>query len=289
VTTNQRRAAVTHLTATFPVSQRHACALVHLARSCWQHAPVPPDDAALIEALRAAALEKPRYGYRRLHTRLRRQGWTVNKKRVHRVYRAARLQLRPKRRRRKLVAVARVPRPVAVAVNTQWTIDFISDEFVSGRRFRTLSVVDEHTRECLALWPDVSLPSVTVVRVLQEIAEVRGWPTRIMLDNGPEMVAKALDAWAYEHGVELTFSRRGKPVDNCYVESFHDKVRDECLNMHWFLHLAEARELIEAWRVEYNTERPHSSLGGRTPSEYADEQREIEKAKELESLDISPT
>jgi putative transposase len=184
---------------------------------------------------------------------------------VHRgVYRAAKLQLRPKRRRRKLVAVARVPRPVAVAVNTQWTIDFISDEFVSGRRFRTLSVVDEHTRECLALWPDVSLPSVTVVRVLQEIAEVRGWLTRIMLDNGPEMVAKALDAWAYEHGVELTFSRRGKPVDNCYVESFHDKVRDECLNMHWFLSLAEARELIEAWRVEYNTERPHSSLGGRT-------------------------
>lgn len=288
MTTNQRRAAVTHLTETYPVSERHACRLVRLARSRWQHTPQPPNDAALVAALQAAAAERPRCGYRRLHVVLKRAGWRVNHKRVRRVYRAANLQLRRKRRRRKLVAVTRVPRLAAIGVNRQWTIDFISDELANGRRFRTLSVVDEHTRECLALRPDVSLPSATVVRVLSEIAEVRGRPERIMLDNGPEMIARVLDAWAYEQGIALTFSRPGKPVDNCFVESFHDKFRDECLSVHWFLTLAEARERIEGWRVDDNTARPHSSLGGRTPSEYADEQREIEKAEELESLTISP-
>lgn len=289
MTTNQRRAAVTHLRHAYPVSARRACRLVRLARSRWQHTPAPRDDEALAEALREVAGEKPRYGYRRLHTRLARRGWHVNEKRVHRVYRAERLQLRPKRRRRKLVAVVRVPRPVAADVNTQWTIDFITDELVNGRRFRSLSVVDEHTRECLALWPDVSLPSATVVRVLRDLVDVHGPPQRIMLDNGPEMIAKVLDAWAYEQGIDLTFSRPGKPVDNCYVESFHDKFRDECLNMHWFLSLAEARQVIEAWRVEYNTERPHSSLSGRTPSEYAAELRQSTNPTELESLSISPT
>jgi putative transposase len=183
VTTNQRRAAVTHLTESSPVSERHACRLVRLARSRWQHTPQPPDDAARVAALEAAAAARPRFSYRRLHVVLKREGWRVNHKRVRRVYRAANLQLRRKRRRRKLVAVTRVPRPVAIGVNRQWTIDFISDELANGRRFRALSVVDEHTRECLALWPDVSLPSATVVRVLGEIAEVRGRPTRIMLDN----------------------------------------------------------------------------------------------------------
>lgn len=289
MTTNQRRAAVTHLRREYPVSARRACRLVRLARSRWQYKTAPRDDAALAEALRTEAGAKPRYGYRRLHTRLVRQGWRVNRKRVRRVYRAERLQLRPKRRRRKLVAAVRVPRPVAVDVNTQWTIDFITDELANGRRFRTLSVVDEHTRECLALWPDVSLPSATVVRVLRDLADARGAPQRIMLDNGPEMIAKVLDAWAYEHGIALTFSRPGKPVDNCFVESFHDKFRDECLNLHWFLSLTEARQVIETWRVEYNTERPHSSLGGRTPQEYATTLRTTMIPTELESLTISPT
>ena len=289
MTTNQRRAAVTHLTATFPVSQRHACALVCLARSRWQHTPAPSDDAALVAALRDVAAAKPAYGYRQCCRVLRREGWGVNRKRVHRVYRAAKLQLRPKRRRRKRVAVARVPRPVAAAVNAQWTIDFISDEFANGRRFRTLSVVDEMTRECLALWPDVSLPSTTVVRVLAEIAEVRGAPERLMLDNGPEMIAKALDTWAYEQGVTLHFSRPGKPVENCFVESFHGTFREECLNAHWFLGLPDARDVIEAWRIAYNTERPHSRLGGRTPSEWAERQRKIEDNERARVALIPPT
>jgi putative transposase len=259
-----------------------------LARARWQYRPAPHEDAPLAAALRDGAAAQPRYGYRRLHTRLARAGWHVNVKRVRRVYRAEGLQLRPKRRRRKQVAVARVPRPVAYGVNTQWTIDFISDELTGGRRFRTLSVLDEHTRECLALWPDVSLPSTTVVRVLAAIVELRGVPERIMLDNGPEMIAKALDTWAYAAGIALTFSRPGKPVDNCFVESFHDKFRDECLNLHWFLSLAEARDVIDAWRVEYNTARPHASLGGRTPSEYAAMLYDNQQS-ELESLATSPT
>lgn len=261
---------------------------MRLARSRWQYTPLPTDDAALVTALREVAAQRPRFGYRRLHTGLRRAGWRVNHKRLRRVYRAAQLARRPKRRRRRLVAVVRVPRPVAVGVNTQWTIDCISDELAAGRRFRLLSVVDQHTRECLALWPNVSLPSATVVRVLGEIAEVRGTPQRIMLDNGPEMSAKALDAWAYAHGITLRVSRPGKPVDNCVVESFHDKLRDECLNLHCFLTLAEAREVIDAWRVDDNARRPHQSLGNRTPSEWADELRVHEQDEESESLEPSP-
>ena len=268
MTTNARRAAVTHLRATYPVSERRACRLVRLARSRWQHRSTRPSDTPLIDALTAKASARPRFGYRRLTRLLQRDGWHVNHKRVLRVYRAVGLRLR-KRRRRKLVSTPRVPRPIHDGPNTQWTIDFIHDAFATGRRFRTLSVVDECTRECLALWPDVSLPSRTVVTILEGIAALRGTPQRVILDNGPEMIAAALDAWAYRGGVELAFTRPAKPVDNCYVESFHDKFRDECLNLHWFLDLADARTIIEAWREDYNTVRPHQALGYRTPTEYA--------------------
>jgi putative transposase len=268
VTTKQRRAAVTHLRASYPVSDRRACRLVRLARSRWQHRSARPSDAPLADALKAKAEQRPRWGYRRLAVLLRRDGWPVNLKRVLRVYRAAGLRLR-KRRRRKQVSTPRVPRPVHDGPNTQWTLDFITDALASGRQFRTLSVVDECTRECLALRPDVSLPSGKVAAVLDTVAAARGAPERIVLDNGPELIAKALDAWAYAAGVELKHTRPAKPVDNCYVESFHDKFRDECLNVHWFLDLADARDIIERWREDYNTVRPHQGLGNRTPAEYA--------------------
>jgi putative transposase len=268
VTTKQRRAAVTHLRASYPVSDRRACRLVRLARSRWQHRSTRPSDAPLADALKAKAEQRPRWGYRRLALLLRRDGWPVNLKRVLRVYRAAGLRLR-KRRRRKQVSTPRVPRPAHDGPNTQWTLDFITDALASGRQFRTLSVVDECTRECLALRPDVSLPSGKVAAVLDTVAAARGAPERIVLDNGPELIAKALDAWAYAAGVELKHTRPAKPVDNCYVESFHDKFRDECLNVHWFLDLADARDIIERWREDYNTVRPHQGLGNRTPAEYA--------------------
>jgi putative transposase len=285
VTTKQRRAAVTHLRASYPVSDRRACRLVRLARSRWQHRSTRPSDAPLADALKAKAEQRPRWGYRRLALLLRRDGWPVNLKRVLRVYRAAGLRLR-KRRRRKQVSTPRVPRPVHDGPNTQWTLDFITDALASGRQFRTLSVVDECTRECLALRPDVSLPSGKVAAVLDTVAAARGAPERIVLDNGPELIAKALDAWAYAAGVELKHTRPAKPVDNCYVESFHDKFRDECLNVHWFLDLADARDIIERWREDYNTVRPHQGLGNRTPAEYA---ALLAENLELESALTTPT
>lgn len=285
MTTKQRRAAVTHLRASYPVSDRRACRLVRLARSRWQHRSARPSDAPLADALKAKAEQRPRWGYRRLAVLLRRDGWPVNLKRVLRVYRAAGLRLR-KRRRRKQVSTPRVPRPVHDGPNTQWTLDFITDALASGRQFRTLSVVDECTRECLALRPDVSLPSGKVAAVLDTVAAARGAPERIVLDNGPELIAKALDAWAYAAGVELKHTRPAKPVDNCYVESFHDKFRDECLNVHWFLDLADARDIIERWREDYNTVRPHQGLGNRTPAEYA---ALLAENLELESALTTPT
>ena len=279
MTTKQRRAAVTHLRASYPVSERRACRLVRLSRSRWQHRSRRPSDAPLLAALLTKAEDRPRWGYRRLAVLLARDGWQVNHKRVLRVYRAAGLRLR-KQRRRKQVSTPRVPRPVHDGPNTPWTLDFISDAFADGRPFRVLSIVDECTRECLVLRPDVSYPSTRVVTVLDELAEVRGAPQRIVLDNGPELIAKALDAWAYGAGVELRHTRPARPVDNCYVESFHDKVRDECLNMHWFRDLAEATAILEAYRLDYNTVRPHQSLGNRTPAEYA---ASLEQNLELES------
>jgi putative transposase len=268
VTTNQRRAAVTHLRATYPVSERRACRLVRLARSRWQHRSRRPSDAPLAEALKAKAEARPRWGYRRLAVLLRREGWTVNLKRVLRVYRAEGLRVRTGRRR-KQVSTLRVPRPLADGPNTQWTVDFIHDQLADGRRFRTLSVVDECTRECLALAVEASWPGAQVAAVLDCVARARGAPQRIVLDHGPELVGRALDAWAYGRGVELAFTRPGKPVDNCFVESFHDKFRSECLSTHWFLDLDDARRLVAAWREDYNAVRPHRALGYRTPAEYA--------------------
>lgn len=268
MTTDQRRSAVTHLCANYPVSERRACRLTRLARSRWQHRSARPSDAPLAEALRAKAGDRPRWGYRRLALLLRREGWTVNLKHVLRVYRAEGLRIR-KGRRRKHVSTPRAPRPLAVGPNVQWTVDFIHDQLAGGRRFRTLSVVDECTRECLALAVEASWPGVRVAAVLDGVAAARGAPARIILDHGPELVGRALDAWAYGRGVELAFTRPGKPVDNCFVESFHDKFRDECLSTHWFLDLADARRIIAGWREDYNTVRPHSSLRGRTPAEYA--------------------
>lgn len=280
MTTRQRRGAVTHLRTAYPVSDRRACRLVQLARSRWQYHPRRPDDGPLAAALAAKAAERPRWGYRRLAVLLAREGWTVNHKHVLRVYRETGLRI-GKRRRRKQVSTPRVPRPVALAANTQWTLDFITDAFTSGRKFRVLSIVDEFTRECLVLRADVSQPSTKVVTALDEITSHRGAPQRLIMDNGPEFVAKALDAWAYARGVELSFTRPAKPVDNCFVESFHDKFRDECLSTHWFRDLLEAQRLIEAWQEDYNTVRPHQRLGNHTPAAYAallNENTELESA-----------
>ncbi|WP_196301981.1 IS3 family transposase, partial [Ralstonia solanacearum] len=174
-----------------------------------------------------------------------------------------------KRRRKRIAAVERKPLPVPTGSNQSWSMDFVSDGLAYGRRFRCLNVVDDYTRECLVIEVDTSLPGLRVKQVLERLKEMRGLPASITVDNGPEFAGKVLDAWAYEAGVTLSFIRPGKPVENAYIESFNGRFRDECLNEHWFVSMRHARQLIEEWRIEYNTERPHSSLGYLTPVQFA--------------------
>ena len=192
----------------------------------------------------------------------------MNLKRVYRVYRLARLQV-GKRVKHKEAARPRLPLPVPELANQRWSMDFVSDALASGRRFRVLNVVDDCTREALACEADSSLGGARVARVLERLVEARGKPAALLMDNGPEFTSRALDQWAYERGVELHFITPGRPQENAFVESFKGKFRDECLNEHWFADLNEAPREIEAWRVDYNTRRPHSALGNLTPEEYA--------------------
>lgn len=216
--------------------------------------------------LRTLAQERPRFGYRRVHVLLRREGYRVNHKRVHRLYREEGLGVQ--RRKRKRVAERRGPSPtIAMVPNECWGLDFMSDALATGRRFRTLGVIDTCTREALAIEVDTSLPSARVVRVLDQLITERGCPTEIVLDNGPELISRPLDQWADQHAIALGFIEPGKPEQNAVMESFNGRFRDECLNSYWFTSLADARQIIEAWRLDYNQVRPHSSLNYATPSE----------------------
>jgi len=196
--------------------------------------------------------------------------WVVNHKRVHRIYREEGLAMRRKQAKR-LRAAARSPLELPTQANQVWTMDFTKDRLAGGRGFRTLNLMDGYTREALWIEVDTSLPGPRVVRVLEGLKQTRGVPEVIQVDNGPEFISQALDQWALANGVRLHFIEPGKPVQNALIESFNGKFRDECLNQNWFVSLAEARQIIQAWRVDYNTARPHSSLGYRTPAEFAAE------------------
>jgi putative transposase len=224
-------------------------------------------DEALRARLMAAAREKPRWGYRRLQIVLDRTGEHVNHKRIYRVYREAGLTIR--RRARKRLLRAGAPRPALDGPNQEWALDFVHDSAESGRKFRALSVVDPYTRECLALEVDTSMGSHRVTRVLERVMSERGKPMTLRCDNGPEFTSRHFLAWCAERKIELVHIEPGKPVQNAHVESFHGKLRDECLNASWFQNLWDARNKIAAWRKEYNEERPHSSLGYETPSAFA--------------------
>jgi putative transposase len=226
-----------------------------------------PPQEALRQRLRDLALERVRWGYRRLHLLLEREGLHVNIKRIYRIYREEGLAVR--RRKRKRVAVARQPMATPTRLNDCWAMDFMSDSLTSGRRYRIFNVVDVLSREGLASEVDTSLPAVRVIGVLEEIALLRGYPSRIVLDNGPEFRSTRLDAWAYEHKVALEFIQPGKPIQNAVMESFNGRMRDELLNQHWWREVAEAREAIDAHLLDYNEVRPHSALGNQTPSEFA--------------------
>jgi putative transposase len=259
---------VQRVQAHYGLSERRACRLVGIGRSTQRYRPrARADDQPLRQRLRELAAVRPRFGYRRLHVLLRREGVIVNHKRVERLYREEGLAVR--RRTRKRVARDRRGRAaVPGRPNQQWGVDFVSDALAWGRRIRLFTVVDIFTREALAIEVDTSLPGGRVVRVLERLALERGVPDEIVLDNGPELAGKALDQWAYERGVWLRFIEPGKPIQNAFVESFQGRLRDECLDRHWFLGLGDARHTVEAWRQDYNQARPHSALGYRPPAEF---------------------
>lgn len=262
------REAAGFLQTEFDVSQRRACAVVGHARSSCRYRSKRPAADKLSARLVELATERPRFGYRRLAVMLRREGWTVNHKRVYRLYKELGLAVRRKKRKR-LAAGLRTVLPPPTRPNQRWSMDFMQDTLTSGRRFRTFNIVDDMTRECLAIEVDTSISGVRVARTLQRIIDQRGMPEVIVSDNGPEFAGRAMDAWAYQAGVKLHFIRPGKPVENCYVESFNGKFRDECLNEHWFADLADARSKIASWLTDYNEVRPHSSLANATPKEYS--------------------
>jgi putative transposase len=257
---------VKNLMEDYQVSQRRACELLEVPRSSLRYES-QRDDSVLREKLIGLARERPRFGYRRLHVLLQREGHSINHKRIWRVYKAAGLSVK-RTRRKKLVRSLR-PALLLHAANQEWAIDFVSDVLHAGRSFRVLSVVDTFTRECLALEVDTSMGSQRVTRVLDRIIQQRGLPLAVRSDNGPELTSRHFLAWSIANKVDLIHIQPGKPIQNAHVGSFNGRLRDECLNVSWFWNLFDARRKIELWRKDYNGHRPHSSLGYRTPEEFA--------------------
>jgi putative transposase len=260
-----KRAVVRYFRVGFRVSERRACRLAGVGRSSFCYRSQASDQTALRLRLRDLAATRVRYGYRRLHVLLRREGCRVNHKRVYRLYREEGLGIRVKRRK-KLANAPRVVPPPPTRPPERWSLDFLSDSLADGRRFRVLTIVDNVSRVSPAIEVGVSLTGDRVVRLLEGLRATAGTPQRIAIDNGPECVSKALDAWAYQHGVQLEFSRPGKPTDNAFAESFNGHFRAECLDCHWFVSLEEACHTIEAWRIDDHAERPHRALGQETPT-----------------------
>lgn len=271
VSPGARRKAAKTLQEDYKVSERRACRVIDLPRSTKRYE--GESNAVNVEIrgkLRELSEKKKRFGSPRLHQLLLREGYKINHKRTERLYRLEGLSLRAKRRRRRRYkSETRVSLVQPTRSNQYWSMDFVSDQMVHGHRFRGLTLVDIFTRESLSIEVGRCMPAVRVVEVLNRLKFERGVPEGIVLDNGPEMISLVLDQWAYENGVKLEFIEPGKPTQNAFIESFNGTFRDECLNMHWFFSLDDAREKIEAWRKEYNEENPHSSLGYLTPKEFA--------------------
>lgn len=249
------------------LSIRRACAAVNLSRSVYAYQPRPRDDGSIIGALTSLADKYPRYGFAKMFQMIRRQGHAWNHKRVYRVYCALKLNLRRKGKKR---LPSRDPRPLSTPelANVCWSVDFMSDALYSGQRFRTFNVVDDFNREGLGIEVDTNLPAPRIIRVLDRIAAWRGYPQRLRLDNGPELVSVALADWAEAHDVQLGFIQPGKPTQNSYIERFNRTYREEVLDLYIFSRLSEVRDVTDRWLREYNEDRPHESLGNLTPAEY---------------------
>ena len=268
VTPVGKRDAVAHACEKHGVSQRRACAILQVDRSSVRYKSIRSDDADLREAIKKVAAKRRRFGYRRIAVMLDRQGIHMNHKKLRRLYREEKLQVR-KRGGRKRALGTRKPIAVPDKANERWSIDFVSDAFTDGRRFRVMAVVDDVSRECLALVADTSLSGYRVARELDELIRQRGRPKTIVSDNGTEFTSMAILKWCQETDIDWHYVAPGKPTQNAFVESFNGSFRDECLNETLFSSLIQARAEIKAWKDDYNTVRPHSSLGNLTPNEYA--------------------
>lgn len=268
VTPAAKRDAVIHLQSEHGVSERRACSVLKIDRSSLRYKSVRPDDADLREAMRQVASERRRFGYRRIHVMLERQGHRMNQKKLRRLYREEKLQVR-KRGGRKRALGTRSPMLLPSTINERWSLDFVSDAFTDGRRFRILAVIDDFSRECLALVADTSLSGLRVTRELSGLIKHRGKPNTIVSDNGTELTSMAILQWCQETNIGWHYIQPGKPQQNGFVESFNGSFRDECLNETLFTSLGEARTKINQWKEDYNQNRPHSSLGNLTPNEYA--------------------
>jgi putative transposase len=268
VTPVAKREAVAHLHSAFDMSERRACRTIGCIRMTVRYRCRRPDDAALRRRLRELAHERRRFGYRRLLVLLRREGFNVNHKRLFRIYREERLMVR-RRGGRKRALGTRAPMLVPQGPNERWSLDFAADQFIDGRRMRILVVVDDCTRECLALIADTSISGMRVARELDRLLDQRGKPRTIVSDNGTELTSNAILRWADDHKIDWHYIAPGKPMQNAFAESFIGRLRDELLNETLFRSLSHARDALEIWRTDYNTQRPHSRLGWMSPTTYA--------------------
>jgi putative transposase len=268
VTPAAERKAVVHLKGTFGMSERRACKAIGCCRMTIRYASIRPDDGDLRERMKAIAHERRRFGYRRIHVLLKREGYAVNHKKVFRLYREEKLAVRRRGGRKRAIGT-RAPMMVPMAPNERWSLDFVSDQFTDGRRFRILALVDDCTRECLALVADTSLSGARVARELDRLIIERGKPKMVVSDNGSELTSNAVLTWADQTRVEWHYIAPGKPMQNGFIESFNGRLRDEFLNETLFTSLAQARAALERWRADYNGSRPHSKLGWKTPTEFA--------------------
>lgn len=268
VTPVAKREAVARLRSAFEVSERRACSALGVDRTLVRYRSARPDDIDLRTRLRELAAQRRRFGYRRLHILMIREGLCMNHKKLRRLYREEGLQVR-RRGGRKRALGTRAPIALRQGPNQRWSLDFQSDALADGRRFRIFAVVDDFTRECLALIADTSLSSLRVVRELDAIVAVRGRPAMCVSDNGTELTSRAVLRWSQERQVEWHYIAPGKPQQNAFAESFFGRLRDECLNETLFTSLAHAREVLSLWRDDYNTVRPHSGLGNLSPAVYA--------------------
>ncbi len=263
-----RKAVALYAQITYPVSERRACRLLRLSRSVKRYVRLREDDPEVIAKIKTLAERRRRWGYRQLHRVLSREGVKMNQKKFRRIYREQKLSLKI-RKGRKIRSMPRAPIEPPSGPNQRWSMDFVSDQMSStGRKFRVLTIVDDFTRECVLLHVDFSIPGAAVTRAIDKLERS---PKIFNIDNGSEFTGKAMDTWAFERGIKLDFIRPGKPNENAFIESFNGKLRNECLNENWFVSLEEARRTIEEWRIDYNEQRPHSSLGGLTPKEFADQ------------------